>query len=236
MRVSLSLAVLFVFAAGCGSRPKPSGKAPAEHDRPVAALNPGAGPALAPANPDDKRPVLVAFGDSLTAGYGADAGQSYPDFMQKMLDEEHYPWRVVNAGISGETTAEALERVGTILPLKPRIVVVELGGNDGLRGLPLSATEANLEQIVATLKKAGAQVALAGMTLPPNYGPDYIRHFENIYRMLAAKYKVTLISSLFEGLITPDGRYFQRDGIHPTAPGYRIMAGNVFRAVKPLLK
>ncbi|HUA17553.1 MAG TPA: arylesterase [Bryobacteraceae bacterium] len=181
------------------------------------------------------RPVIVAFGDSLTAGFGAEPGASYPDFLQKDLLEGGYGWRVLNAGVSGNTTTDGLNRVREVLAKKPRIVIVEFGGNDGLRGLPLSRTQSNLEQIVVELRQAGVTVLLAGMTLPPNYGPDYIHSFERIYVDLAAKYKLTRIPFLLEAVaLHPD--LMQRDGIHPTGPGNALVAKTVLHYLKPLLR
>ena len=144
----------------------------------------------------DTRPVIVAFGDSLTAGFGAEPGKSFPDFLQKDLDAAGLHWRVVNAGVSGNTTTDGLDRLSEVLAYKPRVTIVEFGGNDGLRGLPIETTRANLDQIIQMLQAAGSKVVLAGMTLPPNYGPDYITAFEQIYVDLAAKYKVTRIPFL----------------------------------------
>jgi acyl-CoA thioesterase-1 len=184
---------------------------------------------------EDTKKVLVVFGDSLSAGYGVRQGQSYPDDLQRTLDAQGYAWRVVNLGISGDTTSGGLARVNTATALRPAMVLLELGGNDGLRGLPLSMTRENLDQIIGAFKRVGARVVLAGMTLPPNYGPDYIHSFEAIYTDLAAKYKLTLIPFLLRDIATQDMRYFQRDGIHPTAEGAQIVSTTVFRAIKPLL-
>jgi acyl-CoA thioesterase I len=184
--------------------------------------------------PVDPRPAIVAFGDSLTAGFGAEPGDSYPDFLQKELDREGLHWRVVNAGVSGDTTTDGLNRLGEVLAYKPRIVIVEFGGNDGLRGLPIETTRANLEQIVSTLQQAGVSVVLAGMTLPPNYGPDYIKSFERIYADLKAKYKLTEIPFLLEGVAT-NRSLMQRDGLHPTARGNELVAQTVLKYLKPLL-
>jgi acyl-CoA thioesterase-1 len=178
--------------------------------------------------------VIVAFGDSLTAGFGADTGKSYPDFLQQDLDRRGYRYRVVNAGISGETTTDALERLNTVTALRPAVAIVEFGGNDGLRGLPVSTTRANLDQIMAALKESGAQILLAGMTLPPNYGPEYIASFQRVYSDLAAKYKVALIPFLLEG-VAGTNRYMQRDGLHPTAEGNRLVAATAMRYLQPLL-
>lgn len=188
-------------------------------------------PALAQA-----RKVLVVFGDSLSAGYGLPAGQSFPDHMQRTLDKEGYSWQVKNLGISGDTTEGGVSRIDSAVRLKPAVVLLELGGNDGLRGLPLKVTRQNLEKMIVAFQQAGAKVVLAGMTLPPNYGPDYIRDFQKIYTDLAARYKLKLIPFLLSDIVTPDLRYLQRDGIHPTAEGAVIVSGTVLRAVKPLLK
>ncbi len=228
MRIVSLLAGLLVLA-GCGSAPHPTAEpAPgAAHD-----AAPPAQPAPVPTS--DNRPAIVAFGDSLTAGFGADPGKSYPDFLQQELDRGGFAYRVVNAGISGETTTDALERPATVTALKPAVVIVEFGGNDGLRGLPLSTTRANLDQIVAELQKSGAKVLLAGMTLPPNYGPEYIASFQHIYSDLAAKYKVALIPFLLEGVAGTSR--MQRDGLHPTADGNRLVAATVMRYLKPMLR
>ena len=191
---------------------------------------------LAPALAQTPRKVLVVFGDSLSAGYGLAAGQSFPDDMQRTLDKEGYAWHVVNLGISGDTTEGGVARVESAVRLKPSVVVLELGGNDGLRGLPLKVTRQNLETMIAAFQQAGAKVVLAGMTLPPNYGPDYINSFEKIYKDLAAQYKLKLIPFLLSDIVTPDLRYLQRDGIHPTAEGAEIVSGTVLKVVKPLLK
>src|SRR5579872_7215409 len=143
--------------------------------------------AVQPHPKEDTKKVLVVFGDSLSAGYGVPPGQSYPDDLQRKLDAQGYAWHVVNLGISGDTTAGGVARMHTALTLKPAVVLLELGGNDGLRGLPLATTRDNLDQMIAAFLHAGARVVLAGMTLPPNYGPDYVRGFETIFSGLAAK-------------------------------------------------
>jgi len=192
--------------------------------------------ALAPARAQTSRKVLVVFGDSLSAGYGLPAGKSFPDAMQRTLDKEGYAWQVKNLGISGDTTEGGVSRIESAVRLKPAVVLLELGGNDGLRGLPLKVSRQNLEEMIVAFRGAGAKVVLAGMTLPPNYGPDYIKSFQAIYKDLAVKYKLKLIPFLLSDIVTPDLRYLQRDGIHPTAEGAEIVAGTVLKAVKPLLK
>jgi acyl-CoA thioesterase-1 len=178
--------------------------------------------------------VIVAFGDSLTAGFGAEPGKSFPDFLQKDLNAAGLKWRVVNAGVSGNTTTDGLDRINEVLAYKPRVTVVEFGGNDGLRGLPIETTRANLDQMVRMLQASGSTVLLAGMTLPPNYGPDYIKSFEQMYRDLAVKYKVTRIPFLLEGVATHP-ELMQQDGIHPKAQGNELVAKTVMRYLKPLL-
>jgi acyl-CoA thioesterase-1 len=183
-----------------------------------------------PAAPVDARPAIACLGDSLTAGFGLEAGQSFPDLLQPQLPNYH----VVNFGVSGDTTQDGLERLPLVLAAKPKIVVLELGANDGLRGVPLSAVESNVAQIIEALQAAGVRVLLAGITLPPNYGPDYIRKFEAVYQRLASKYKVALIPFLLEGVGGHAG-LMQRDGLHPTAAGTKIVAATVLRALQPLL-
>src|SRR5438093_12749446 len=149
------LLVTFLLLAACGEQPPPERQAP-QPAQP------------APTSPDS-RPVIVAFGDSLSAGFGVDSSRSYPELLQRELDRRGLAYRVVNAGISGDTSSGGLQRIDTVTALKPAIVILELGANDGLRGIPVAATRSNLEQIVRALRNAGAKVVLAGMTLPPNY-------------------------------------------------------------------
>jgi acyl-CoA thioesterase-1 len=188
-----------------------------------------------PIHSDDPRAVLVCFGDSLTAGLGTEPGQSYPDYLQADLDKLHYHYRVDNQGINGNTTKDGVERLPNILALHPAVVVVEFGGNDGLRGLRVEDTRANLDEIVATLKRARIKVALAGITLPPDYGPDYIRQFNETYSMLAKKYQVPMLPFLLKDAYGVPGM-MQRDNTHATAKGNAIVAQNVVPLVVPLLK
>src|SRR5450432_3152261 len=182
MRKVLSLSILAVLVlaiagcrgnAGTDTSATPPSVPPSES---VVADAPGDAPAKI-ADSNDRRPLLVCFGDSLTAGAGTDVGQSYPDYLQADLDKLHYDYRVDNEGVSGNTTKDGVERLPEIVALHPVVVVVEVGGNDGLRGLRIEDTRANLNEIVGTLKKSGIKVALAGITLPPDYGEDYIDKF-----------------------------------------------------------
>jgi len=191
--------------------------------------------AAQPSTHTDTRPVIVAFGDSLSAGYGAEPGKSFPDFLQNDLDAAGLKWLVLNEGVSGNTTTDGLDRINQVLRHKPRITIVEFGGNDGLRGLPLETTRANLEKMIQMLESSGSKVLLAGMTLPPNYGGDYVTHFGQIYVDLARKYNVPRIPFLLSEVALRPG-LMQQDGIHPTAQGNQIVAQTVMRYLKPLLR
>ena len=189
----------------------------------------------ASASPPDSRPRIVAFGDSLTAGLGVRADESYPALLQRKLDDLKYPYRVINAGVSGDTTAGGLRRVPWILNTKPEVVILELGANDGLRGLDIEQTKNNLRQIVERLRAAGAAVILAGMKQPPNYGQDYTTRFESIYPALAREYGLPLISFFLEG-VGGASSLNQADGIHPTKEGYEIIVEQVLNTLQPVLR
>jgi acyl-CoA thioesterase-1 len=181
------------------------------------------------------RPVLVCYGDSITAGHGLPYGQSYPDFLQKLLDAQGYQYKVINQGTSGATTKDALAGLPFVLRLHPAIVIVEFGGNDGLRGLPVDQTRSNLDQVLTGLENAHIRIVLAGITLPPDYGPDYIRSFDQIFPDLAARRHVAFVPMLYKNLIHVPGS-IQDDGIHPTAKGSAIIADTLFPVLKPLLR
>jgi len=184
---------------------------------------------------EDTRKVLVVFGDSISAGYGVPQGRSFPDDLQRKLDAAGYAWHVVNMGVSGDTTQGGVARLKTAIAAKPSLLLLELGGNDGLRGLPLAMTHANLDQMIVAFERSGARVVLGGMKIPPNYGPDYTHDFEQMFSELAAKYKLTFIPFIMGDIITPDLRYFQPDHIHPTSEGAEIVSNTVLKAIKPLL-
>ncbi len=183
----------------------------------------------------DTRPRVVCFGDSLTAGYGTDLGESYPDDLQRLLDASGQHLRVVNEGISGNTSKDGLARIGRVLALHPALVVVEFGGNDGLRGVPVADTRRNLDQMLQQLQHSGTRIALAGITLPPSYGPDYVRQFDETYTVLAKKYHAPLLSFLLQGVYGVPGM-MQADGIHATAQGNRVVARNVLQLIQPKLR
>jgi acyl-CoA thioesterase-1 len=174
--------------------------------------------------------VIVCFGDSITAGFGLEPGQAYPELLQKDLDTHGLKYRVVNMGVSGDTTQDGAGRVQLALAEKPAIVLLELGGNDGLRGMPIRVTQSNLEQMIEAFQGSGARVVLAGMTLPPNYGQQYIAQFEKMYEDLAAKYKVKFIPFLLDGVGGHD-EFMQRDGLHPNAAGARKVEALVMKSL-----
>jgi len=179
--------------------------------------------------------VLVCFGDSITAGHGLQEGQSFPDALQRQLDAQGYHYKVLNQGTSGATTKDAVAGLPSILRLHPEAIIVEFGGNDGLRGLPLDQTRRNLDQVLATLEGAHIKVLLAGITLPPNYGTDYVKSFDDVFKALAARHHVALVPMIYKDLIHVHGT-IQEDGIHPTAKGSEIIARTLLPALKPLLR
>jgi acyl-CoA thioesterase-1 len=186
--------------------------------------------AAAPATP---RPRIAVLGDSLTAGLGVVRAAAYPSLLQERLDAAGLDFEIVNAGVSGDTSAGGLARLDWALDGDVRILIVALGGNDGLRGLPAEELQSNLAQIIEKAQRRGITVILAGMEAPPNYGRDYIVSFHKIYPALAAKYHVALVPFLLQG-VAGDETLNQRDGIHPTAAGARIVADNVWTVLKPL--
>lgn len=180
---------------------------------------------------------ILFFGDSITAGYGLDKDEAFPAIIQQKIDSLNWNFDTVNAGLSGETSAGGLRRVDWILQQDFDIFVLELGGNDGLRGIDLESTKNNLQAIIDKVKqkKPEAEILLAGMQVPPNLGPDYTEEFRKMYPELAKKNDVTLIPFLLKG-VGGDPELNQADGIHPTARGHEILAENVWKELKPILK
>jgi acyl-CoA thioesterase I len=239
MRRTESIAILAVLALsllGCRADNTTKEAEQPDSGRSVPAAE---APLPAPKSPaaaiNDKRPLIVCFGDSLTAGYGTEPGKSYPDYLQADLDARGYQYRVVNEGISGNTTKDGVQRVDSVVAMKPALVIVEFGGNDGLRGLRIEDSRANLDQMVGALKAAGTRIVLAGITLPPNYGPDYINQFNATYVLLAKKYDAPLLPFLLKGVFGVDGM-MQADSTHATAAGNKIVAKNILPLILPLLK
>jgi acyl-CoA thioesterase I len=184
----------------------------------------------------DRRPVVLFLGTSLTAGLGLDPEEAYPARVQEMVDGAGLRWRVVNGGESGETSAGALRRLSWILRPEVRVLVVETGANDGLRGLDPDSTRANLEAIVRRARAAdpGVRIVLAGMEAPPNLGAAYTARFRGIFRDLARRERLALIPFILQGVGGVDSLN-QGDGIHPNAVGARIVAANVWRVLEPVL-
>jgi len=179
--------------------------------------------------------VIVALGDSLTAGLGVAPDESYPSRLQARLAREGYAYRIVNAGVSGDTTAGGLRRVEWVLRAAPEIVIVALGANDGLRGQSPQAMRANLDEIVARLRGSGARILLAGMRLPPNYGAEFTREFAEVFPAVARRAQIAFMPFLLDG-VAADPRLNQPDGIHPTAAGYQVVADRLWPYLRPLLR
>jgi acyl-CoA thioesterase I len=188
-------------------------------------------PALAQA-PDR---VIVAFGDSLTSGLGVPVDQTYPALLGERLRREGFAYKVVNAGVSGDTTAGGLRRVDWALRLKPEIVILELGVNDALRGQNLASVRANLDQLVARFQAAGARVLVAGMRLPPNYGTPYADDFYRLFSEVARARNAPYLPFFLEG-VGAIPRLNQADGIHPTAEGYALVVEHLWPFLVPLLR
>jgi acyl-CoA thioesterase-1 len=228
-RLLFIVAILFQTAllfSGCSRNPpaaQKEGRAePEQSSAPEAATT---------AAPDD-RPVIAAFGDSLTAGV---SGKSYPESLQALLTENGYKYRVENQGVSGDTTTDGLARIDNVLAEHPALVLLEFGGNDGLRGVPVASTRANLEQMIQHIEAARIPLVLLGITLPPNYGPDYVKPFTAIFPELAAKYNIKLMPFLLLH-VYQNHALMQPDGIHPNEEGNVIVARDVFHLIQPLLK
>ena len=182
-----------------------------------------------------EEPVIVVLGDSLTAGLGLLPDEAYPVLLEQRLRREGFAYRVVNAGVSGDTTAAGLRRVEWVLRSRPAIVIVALGANDGLRHQSVAAMWDNLVAIVRRLRAAGATVLLAGMRVPPNYGDEYGRAFTAVFPDVARTTGVPLGPFLLDG-VAGDPRLNQPDGIHPTAEGHRLIADRLWPYLKPLLR
>ena len=186
---------------------------------------------------ESQQKTILFFGDSLTAGYGLDdVSEAFPGVIQHIIDSVKLPYKVVNAGLSGETTAGGLGRIAWVLKQKPDIFVLELGANDGLRGIPVTETSKNLQAIVDNVKSKypNAKLMLLGMMVPPNMGAAYANDFKTVFPTIANKNKMALVPFLLNG-VGGNPNLNQKDGIHPTAQGAKIVAGNVWTVLKGLL-
>jgi len=186
-----------------------------------------------PAIADDR--VIVALGDSLTVGLGVARDEAYPALLEARLRQAGFAYRVVNAGVSGDTTAGGLRRLDWVLRSRPEVVIVALGSNDGLRGQPVAALRDNLTAIVTRLRESGTRVLLVGMRLPPNYGEAYATDFAEAFRAVARGTSVAFLPFLLAG-VAGDPSLNQADGIHPNAAGQRIVADHVWSSLQPLLR
>ena len=222
------MVVCAVFVAGCGrSSPAPGGS--------VSAAAPQPAPPAA-ASPDDTgHPKIVALGDSLTAGYGLLEMQAYPALLQEKLNTDGYAWDVVNAGVSGDTSAAGLQRLDWALrPGDVRILILELGANDGLRGLPVTEMKKNLAEIIERAQERRIAVLLAGMEAPPNFGPEYAGSFRQAYRDLARQYHVTFVPFMLDK-VAGISSLNQADGIHPNVEGTQIVADTLWNTLRPMV-
>lgn len=185
----------------------------------------------------DQRPRILFFGDSITAGHGIDQDKAFPALIRQKVDSLGWDFKVINAGLSGETSAGGLRRIDWMLRQPVDVFVLELGGNDGLRGIDPGSTKKNLEAIIDKVREKNPEVRilLAGMQVPPNLGPDYTRQFKKIYPELAREKKVELIPFLLKG-VGGNKELNQSDGIHPTAQGHKLLAQNVWEELKPILE
>jgi acyl-CoA thioesterase-1 len=211
-------------------------KQSAEQTRPGATSNPVAAPATTIiSTKSEDLPAIVAFGDSLTAGYGLSSEDSYTALLQRKLDENNHRFRVVNAGVSGDTTAGGVRRIDWALQSgNVKVLILELGGNDGLRGLPVTEMRKNLSQIIERAQAKNVKVILAGMEAPPNMGAEYTREFRQTFRDLAKQYQTPFIPFVLDG-VGGRAEYNQPDGIHPNAEGEKIMTETIWQVLEPLL-
>ena len=185
---------------------------------------------------DETRPTLLVLGDSLSAGFGLDLKDTWAALLQTRLDKEGYGYRVVNASISGDTTGNGLRRLPRALKIhQPEIVLIELGGNDGLRGISTDLMQANLEQMIQQVQAQNASVVLAGILIPPNYGTEYTELFADVYPRLARQYNTALIPFFMEG-VALDGDMMMPDGLHPNKKAQPLLVENVWATLEPLLQ
>ncbi|MBC8284745.1 MAG: arylesterase [Nitrospinae bacterium] len=195
---------------------------------------PGKTHIVAAADIKQEKRVILALGDSLTAGFGVEEEESFPSRIQMKIDKANLGFKVVNAGISGDTTAGGVRRIDWLMKHKPNIVILALGANDGLRGLSTEEMRANLEAMIRISHKHNARVLLAGMKALPNYGEDYQLKFESIYPELAEEYGLVYLPFLLEG-VAGVREHTRPDGLHPTASGYKIVADLVWQYLQPML-
>ena len=225
----LSLVVCLALLVGCRSDQPPNSAQGAQ------GAQSAQGAQGAPRAPEAAKPRIVFLGDSLTAGLGLAIDQSYPSLIGRRLTDQGYDFEIVNAGVSGDTSAGGLRRLDWSLDGDVKVLIVALGANDGLRGLPPREMKKNLAAILDRAREKNIPVVLAGMEAPPNYGVDYTREFRNVYSDLAKEYKVRFIPFLLQG-VAGDASLNQSDGIHPNVRGAQIVADIVLKELEPLLR
>jgi acyl-CoA thioesterase I len=181
-----------------------------------------------------EKPVILALGDSLTAGFGVKEEESYPARLQLKVASAGFPHKVINAGVSGDTTAGGVRRIRWLMKHEPKIVILALGANDGLRGFSIAEIRRNLELMIGVCRKHDARILLAGMKALPNYGEDYMREFESVFSELAEKHKLDFLPFLLEG-VAGEREHTQPDGLHPVASGYSIVTDLVWERLQPML-
>ena len=221
------MVALIAFLAGCGNN----------ENKTTSTKSSTAADTIQTPQPTTATKTILFFGNSLTAGYGVDPTQAFPALIQQKIDSMHLPYKVINGGVSGETSADGNHRIDFVLKQEPvDVFVLELGANDGLRGVPLSETRKNLQSIIDKVKAKypNAKLVLAGMQIPPNMGQAYASDFKNIFPELAKKNNMILIPFLLEG-VGGEARLNQQDGIHPTPEGHLIVAQNVWKELKGAL-
>ncbi|MGI8668774.1 MAG: arylesterase [Aridibacter sp.] len=222
--IVLSFIVLAIFFSACDVSTAEGSKS-AKIDKPL----------IEPNIKNDK-PKIIAFGDSLTAGFGLSEKESYPYLLQERLNSEGFNYEIVNAGVSGETSLGGLEKVDWVLAQdNVKIIVLELGANDLLRGIPVERMKNNLDKILEKAKEKNVEVLFCGMLAPPNMGSEYQKNYTNAFPDLASKYKVRFVPFLLEN-IALDKNLNQADGIHPNPAGTKIMIENIYKELKPMLK
>jgi acyl-CoA thioesterase I len=234
--IAAVLALLLAGAAGCGSDGNIKSESIASEAKDNMTAVKGDADTAARASRVVRKPVVLFFGTSLTAEAGLEPEQAFPALVEKKADSAGLPIRAVNAGLSGETTAGAVRRIDWVLRTPADVIVVETGANDALRGLSPVAAKANIEKIIASIKKKqpGATIVLAQFFAPPNFGNEYTRSFSAIYADVAKRENVVLIPFLLEG-VAGVSRYNQPDGIHPNSAGERLVADNVWRGLQPVI-
>jgi acyl-CoA thioesterase-1 len=217
-----------LLSAACG------GKQDANNTAGATPAGKPAAPAVLASDDTPQRPRIVALGDSLTAGFGLVESQSYPTLLQKKIDADGYQFEVINAGVSGDTSAGGLRRLDWALEGDVKVLILALGANDGLRGLSIAEMKENLSKIIERARERNVFVILAGMEAPPNYGPEYAVSFRNAYRDIALKYRVKFIPFLLDK-VAGDPALNQADGIHPNEQGAEILANTVWAVLQPVI-